>query len=622
MTTLADLFSGFYRTGRGDIDFSAIRLHYAGADPVCRALQARALTVGSDIYFRDGAFAPHTREGLWLLAHEVAHVVQQQRGPVAAIEVADGLSVALADAPEEREADAAADALLAGRPFRFGGLGRFGGSEPRPVAQRYMAWEHCLLGDGGPACRDRVVPPPETGADGSPGRDGRRPIERLCALLEQLGRQPRDVDEDRLRAEHPGLELVRLPGSGLVVTLGELNILPDYLARPAAIETAPAEFLEPLIQSVRSWSIAELNRSVGHRGPRLLLPGSLSYPRRRWQTEVREAMQVDALGRRCGLAPWDLYSAVLGRNAGHFAPFSWYRWQSFHLLARDLIARSWREGADERATLRTRARIYAGYADHFLQDSYAAGHLINKTMVMQWYIEWLSGSRLPYLDRPLLERVTARRQPRLHGADWHERPAAGMCMAMTPPDPEAVAEAPTLTARIKASGVVGETEQERLEAYAGYLAMLGSNVAQLAAGVVHRYLNEHSLIVAAGADGARFRLHGDRTLLAGGAGGEGARRAAAAAAASRRAISELLTRGGTDVSAREILDGFPDHVEQEGSLVTLRQWHDGGLRDLCFHELFGRWRTRVTRVFLSASLRRLGVPSADVAELRRHALRG
>jgi len=48
-------------------------------------------------------------------------------------------------------------------------------------------------------------------------------------------------------------------------------------------------------------------------------------------------------------------------------------------MARDLIARSLAMTGDDREKLRTRARIYAGYADHFLQDSYAAGHLVNKT---------------------------------------------------------------------------------------------------------------------------------------------------------------------------------------------------------------------------------------------------
>jgi hypothetical protein len=67
MMTLADYFASRYRAG---IDLAAIRLHYAGADRIRRAFGGRASTVGTDIYFRDGAFAPHTRDGLRLLAPE------------------------------------------------------------------------------------------------------------------------------------------------------------------------------------------------------------------------------------------------------------------------------------------------------------------------------------------------------------------------------------------------------------------------------------------------------------------------------------------------------------------------------------------------------------------------
>ena len=603
MMTLADYFASRYRA---DTDFPVIRLHCSGADQVCRAFGASALTVGTDIYFRDGAFAPHTRDGLRLLAHEVAHVVQQQRGPVPAVQLRCGIRVAPAGGPQEREADAAADALLAGRPFDFPGRAPSRYDQP-PVVQRYMAWEHSMLGDMDPAFLHEAAAVKAT-AD----RSGLKHIEAHRALLEQLGRAPRDVDEERLRAGYPGLETIRLPGSGLVVTLGELNVLPDYLSDPGAVETASAAFLEPLIQSVRGWSIAELNRRLDRPRPRVTLPGALRYARRRWFTEIREVMEVDVLGRACGFAPWDLYSSVVGRNAGHFAPFSWYRWQTFHLAARDLIARSWTAAAGEREALRTRARVYAGYADHFLQDSFAAGHLINKTLVTQWYLDWLAGSRVPYLDRRLLSRVTSARQPLLHGPDWYDRPAAAPGTPLIPPDPQSVVEEPTLAARVAASGVVGDTEQDRLDAYAGYLALLCSNVAQLAAGVAHRHFNEHSLVVAAGAEGERFRLRGDWSLLDA---GEGALRAAEAAAASRRAISELLHAGETDITAAQIRALFPDHVEQGNALLTLGQWHDTGLRELCFGELFGHWRTRMTQVVLTASMHRLGVPSADAATL-------
>src|SRR5439155_8734134 len=119
---------------------------------------------------------------------------------------------------------------------------------------------------------------------------------------------------------------------------------------------------------------------------------------------------------------------------------------------------------------------------------------------------------------------------------------------------------------------------ERRDAYAAYLAMLGSTVAQLAASLLHGYFNKRSLVVAAGPDGPPFRIYGDRTLLAG---GDGALHAARATAACQRAIAELLAHGETGISCQEIFEGLPDHVEQAGTAVPLRQSPDSRLRDLC-----------------------------------------
>src|ERR1700728_2272894 len=78
-----------------------------------------------------------------------------------------------------------------------------------------------------------------------------------------------------------------------------------------------------LIQSVRSWSVAQLGRGAGQRGalPRLL-PGSLRYPLLGPLAETAEIAAVSVLGRRQGFAPPNWYASVLARNAGHFAPFS------------------------------------------------------------------------------------------------------------------------------------------------------------------------------------------------------------------------------------------------------------------------------------------------------------
>jgi hypothetical protein len=472
-----------------------------------------------------------------------------------------------------------------------------------------MAWEHSLLGDLDPALIKAAA------------GDDYRPVDGYRDLLGELGRAPRHVDEARLPDSRPGLDMVRLPGSGLTVTVGELNVLPDYLGRPEEIETAPLRFIGPLIQSVRSWSIAELGRCAGHGAwPPRLLPGAMRYPLLGPLAETAEIAAVTLLGKRLGFAPADWYASVLARNASHFAPFSWYRWHSFHLMARALISRSATADEQEREALRRRARIYAGYADHFLQDSFAAGHLINKTLVIQWYIEWLAASGVSYPYRDVLDALTVARQPLLHGPGHYDRAAARLrgttaglgdgragAVPGPPRDPQDVADAPTLDDRIAASGVTGETGAERRAAYAAYLTMLGSGTVQLAVKVAHEYLNKQSLVVSAGPDGPRFRMYGDHTLLAS---PEGALRTALAAAASRQAITELLRDGETPVDSWDIFDSFPDHVEQDGRMVSLPDWHLGGLRDLCF-ELFGQRSTRAVRLVMSSAFRQLGSPIED-----------
>lgn len=59
-------------------DFSHVRVHSGReADNSARDVNAHAYTVGHNIVFADGRFAPGTHEGRRLIAHELAHVVQQ-----------------------------------------------------------------------------------------------------------------------------------------------------------------------------------------------------------------------------------------------------------------------------------------------------------------------------------------------------------------------------------------------------------------------------------------------------------------------------------------------------------------------------------------------------------------
>ena len=64
------------RMGR---DLSDIQIHTGSpAADLTRRINARAFTLGSDIYFGAGQFAPESFEGKKLLAHELTHTIQQK----------------------------------------------------------------------------------------------------------------------------------------------------------------------------------------------------------------------------------------------------------------------------------------------------------------------------------------------------------------------------------------------------------------------------------------------------------------------------------------------------------------------------------------------------------------
>ncbi|BBX69964.1 eCIS core domain-containing protein [Mycolicibacterium psychrotolerans] len=63
---------------RFGVDFSAVRIHTdRAAETSARAVGARAYTVGRDIVFGPGEFAPDGATGRLLLAHELTHTIQQ-----------------------------------------------------------------------------------------------------------------------------------------------------------------------------------------------------------------------------------------------------------------------------------------------------------------------------------------------------------------------------------------------------------------------------------------------------------------------------------------------------------------------------------------------------------------
>jgi hypothetical protein len=92
------------------VSLVGVRIHTdVLAAQAARALGAEAFTLGEDIFFAEGTFAPETLSGRKLLAHELMHVVQALRSDTGPTH--DGLRLSQPDEPLEREAEVVAERI-------------------------------------------------------------------------------------------------------------------------------------------------------------------------------------------------------------------------------------------------------------------------------------------------------------------------------------------------------------------------------------------------------------------------------------------------------------------------------------------------------------------------------
>lgn len=118
-------------------DFSDVRIHSdAAARSSAAEVGAHAYTSGSHVVIGEGGADRHT------LAHELVHVIQQRRGPVAGTDHGDSLTVSDPADRFEREAEATAQRVMAGP------AGATHDPAPGPGAR---------AGAGGPAPVQRIV---------------------------------------------------------------------------------------------------------------------------------------------------------------------------------------------------------------------------------------------------------------------------------------------------------------------------------------------------------------------------------------------------------------------------------------------------------------------------------
>jgi hypothetical protein len=108
-------------------DLSNVHIHTdAEAAELCAQVGARAFTVGGDIFFAPGEYAPETAAGRELLAHELTHVVQQGGGASRKL---------MRNATPPPPPPAQPDSGSAGAAYRVS-AGEYAGTEIEPAARR------------------------------------------------------------------------------------------------------------------------------------------------------------------------------------------------------------------------------------------------------------------------------------------------------------------------------------------------------------------------------------------------------------------------------------------------------------------------------------------------------
>jgi LysM repeat protein len=163
-------------------DLSGVRVHTdAAANDAAGSVNARAYTVGSNISFAAGQYKPGTPAGDKLLAHEVAHSVQQSGAGGSG----EGLATTQPGDSVETQADSAADAMM---------LGKSAQVSPAPLAIARKRMDEEVSEAPAPAAA------PEAVADAAPDKKGDKAAEGGGELSAQLVGQEEEEGTEPISA--------------------------------------------------------------------------------------------------------------------------------------------------------------------------------------------------------------------------------------------------------------------------------------------------------------------------------------------------------------------------------------------------------------------------------------
>lgn len=595
-------------------DFSGVRVH-TNSDAAPR-IAATAFTVGNDIHFAPGAYQPASRSGQWLLGHELTHVVQQ------------GLAGPASEAVD---------------------LHRTGGG----CIHRHASKEHYMLGSMTPAqirsiadAKENVEVTGRTGfgssfKDWKNGKKKPPPAalkDALDTVQEQIGAlnnwraastinpDPAQVGKgDTAYDHHWGGQMVTITcaDGDLVTTVGELNALPDFFGsfedlrqvdRSVAFKTLQVirresyvylKSLEAQLQGLTYTYNRKTESFAGIEKNNVSLPsGKLPKFGNDAADVLQTATMLEGDGNEQGLDADIGAEATLGRNACHFPPESWLRWREHHDQARQLIA-SAADVADLEAKA-NKAIAMNAFGEHYLQDSFAGGHLINKGFVMAVAME--HSSAVTKKVRGMTDAQIASVQKATKHGKAYDLPAAAQQKVTGHAGPGNAMDDPNIRARdpqtaLESAKAAGGTQTQgkrnemtasgldpNLMTFNQYRTWLNDFWFQKITNTLHDKYCINGLRVASPDNQNLFKIYGDNNMMRS---GEGAEYAALTSQMSRNAINQLVRNrrnaltpvvpGGKPripakrvTSVDQIFARFPNEVvDDDGTRMSLKEWATG-----------------------------------------------
>ncbi len=290
---------------RFGIDFSKVRMHSdSGAAHIARAINARAFTLGNDVVFNAGEYAPGAHNERKLVAHELTHVVQQNGG--------DSKSLKMAPKPVKR-----LHSLL--------GMTQKSQSKT-PDIQRWLASEHTAIGD-----------------------------ESYKAFS--------NFQTTTLTSE-------RFNVGGIDMSYGKLAAMADFFEKYAVMLSGKKE------------NLAELSRLVDLEGILGVKQTSKSFTMDFLYHAATEGRYL-----RLALKNFTHFTYPKGEESNK-TPANVYAWKSDHERALNKVNKARKLNSKgkggEAIKLLSEAMSVNAYADHFISDAFASGHLVTPRQLVSW----------------------------------------------------------------------------------------------------------------------------------------------------------------------------------------------------------------------------------------------